>query len=206
MTAPTPAPAPPTPAPTPPTPAPAPPTPPPADFKPPATQEELNRIISEREHRLRAKYDGLSPEQFAEMKAAAARAAEIEAANATDVEKREKAARDAASQEADAKYLPQLAETAFRVAIGDSKPTAEVDEFIADLNLSRFLTDDGKVDTAKVLARVKQFAPVGTPPPKAPKGPVVPGHNPGGSTPAPAGVGAGSDLFDRLHPKKATAT
>jgi hypothetical protein len=54
--------------------------------------------------------------------------------------------------------LPQLAETAFRVAIGTRKTEAEVDEFVADLNLTRFIKD-GKVDTAKVLERVQQYAP-----------------------------------------------
>jgi hypothetical protein len=72
---------------------------------------------------------------------------------------------EAAKAAARGELLPQLAETAFRVAIGTRKTEAEVDDFVADLNLDRFIKD-GKVDTAKVLERVQQYAPdkdTGTP-------------------------------------------
>lgn len=157
------------------------------NWTPPATQADLDRIIKDRlDRQTRVNYGGLTPEQVTEIKSKADAA---EAANATDVQRAAADAQKAANEAADAKYRPMLAETAFRVAIGDAKPAAEVDEFVADLNLSRFLKDDGTVDTAKVLSRVKQFIPPAAPTrttPAAPKGPVVPGHQSG---PAPAGAG-----------------
>lgn len=123
---------------------------------------------------------------------------------------KDKAVADAsekATADADAKYRPMLVETAFRVAIGDRKPKNEVDDFIADLNLSRFLTDDGTVDTAKVLARVDQFTPA--------KGTTTERRGPritaGGSSSGGSGGGSltglgGDELYDRLHPKKQQAS
>ena len=51
-------------------------------FTPPATQQELNRIISERVSRERAKFG-----DYEDLKGKAARLAEIEAANLTEAEK-----------------------------------------------------------------------------------------------------------------------
>lgn len=95
--------------------------------------------------------------------------------------------------------LPQLAETAFRVAIGDRKTESEVDEFIADLNLSRFIKD-GKVDTAKVIERVQQYAPAkdtGTSHRDYGQGNRRTGT---GKT----GVSAGADMFAERRNKKST--
>jgi hypothetical protein len=110
-----------------------------------------------RKHEDRAK--GMDSDELKQLRARAKRADELERQN-MDVQERAVAeARDTARQEAEtaatAKYAPRLAETAFRVAIGTRKSQEDVDEFIADLNLPRFLTDEGQVDTAKVLARVE---------------------------------------------------
>lgn len=148
------------------------------------SQADIDRMIDQRISKERAKY-GMTPD---EAKAFREQFEALDAEGKSEAEKREKAARKAAAEEADAKYQPKLAETAFRVAIGDRVPASEVDDFIGDLNLSRFITEDGNVDTAKVLARVAQItqgrdgkqqqAP-------APKGPVIPGHTGTGATSTP---------------------
>jgi hypothetical protein len=164
-----------------------------------------------RKHEDRAK--GMDSDELKQLRARAKRADELERQN-MDVQERAVAeARDTARQEAEtaatAKYAPRLAETAFRVAIGTRKSQEDVDEFIADLNLPRFLTDEGQVDTAKVLARVEQFAPVtGAQQKLATRGPVVIRHGSGngtsGTASASGSVSAGRDLWAETHPKKAS--
>lgn len=146
-----------------------------------------------RQHEARVKALGnLTPEQVAEMREKAKRADDLEAANATEVEKREKAARETAKQEADAQYRPMLVRAAFERHVGDRLDDAALTGILDDFNLSNFLKEDGTVDTAKVKARAEQIAPAKgtqqqTP---VPKGPVVPGHNTGGAAPARPGDGA----------------
>lgn len=74
-------------------------------FTPPASQEELNRIISERVAREKAKYA-----DHADLKAKAARLAEIEQASLTETEKTAQriAAADAAVAEVPAKVAESL--------------------------------------------------------------------------------------------------
>lgn len=146
--------------------------PPPGDTPPPefpANTPVVDMQVAEqaaywrdkaRKHEGRVKALGdLTPDALAALREKADRQDALEDELASDKDRAVKEAKTVAQSEADARYRPLLAETAFRVAIGDRKPEAEVDEFIDDLNLTRFLTDDGKVDTAKVLSRVEQFAP-----------------------------------------------
>lgn len=117
----------------------------------------------------------------------------------SDKDKAVAEASQTAAADAEAKYRPMLAETAFRVAIGDRKSKEEVDDFIGDLNLTRFLTDDGSVDIAKVLARVEQFAPDKG---NSPKGPVVPPRGNGGSPSGSATALTGREMYEQRHRKK----
>ena len=147
-------------------------------FNAPASQADLDRLIDQRISKVKASY-GMTPDEAKQFKE---QFEALDTEGKSEAERQAKEARKAAESEKDAFYRPKLAETAFRVAIGDRKPHAEVDDFIADLNLARFLTDDGQVDTAKVLARVQQFAPSTTSTTQqtpAPRGPVIPGHNSG---------------------------
>jgi hypothetical protein len=149
---------------------------------------------------------GITPEQLADIQAKAAKHDALELELGTTADKAAAQARQEAEQAVRAQIQPLLAETAFRVAIGDRKSQTEVDEFIADLNLPRFLTNDGKVDTAKVLARVEQFAPAMGNQQQQRKGPTVTGHGSGSGASGGGLSGlSGSELFDRLHPKKNSA-
>jgi hypothetical protein len=115
----------------------------------------------------------------------------------------EKAIEDA-KQAARNEVLPQLAETAFRVAIGDRKTEAEVDEFIADLNLSRFIKD-GKVDTAKVIDRVQQYAPAKGSNDGGGHGRDFGQGNRGNGQNGKSGVAAGADMFKTRHPSSTSS-
>jgi hypothetical protein len=139
-------------------------------------------------------YGGRTPEQVAEAFEKAKRQDELEHELSSEADKRERAAREKAESEKDSHYRPMLAETAFRVAIGDRKTDAEVDDFLTELNLGAFLTDDGRVNTAKVLARAQQFAPaMGTQQQR--KGPTVTGHGSGSSNSTRSGGGSVAEVM-----------
>lgn len=181
-------------------------------YKPPASQADLDRIVGERLARERAKYGGLTPEQLTELREKAARQDALEHELSTDRENAVRETRTTVEQEQAAKYQPLLAETAFRVSIearnaqlpeAERKSASEIDDFLADLNLSRFVTEGGKVDTAKVFARAEQFAPAKTAD-RGRRGPEMPGAGSSGSGKAGSGLSGldGNALYDRLHPKK----
>lgn len=110
-----------------------------------------------------------------------------------------------AKDSARAELLPTLAETAFRVAIGDRKTETEVDEFIADLNLTRFIKD-GKVDTAKVLERVQQYAPAkGADDGDSKQRDFGQGRR-GNGQHGKSGIAAGADMFADRRGKKSSTT
>lgn len=153
-------------------------------------------VADKHEKRARGNYAILNQLGIKNSDDAAAVKARLDAATAaerereTDLDKRERAARETAEQAAAERYRPMLAETAFRVAIGDAAPEDEITAFLEDLNLNRFIKDDGSVDTAKVRATAAKFAQPakGTTPPA--RGPIVPGHNPQGAPTSKPGAAA----------------
>lgn len=153
-----------------------------ADMKPDQQVEYWREKAQKHERLLRAErtaLGGIKPEQLTALREKAQRQDALEQELASETEKAVTAAKQTTQQEADDKYRPLLAETAFRVAIGDRKTAEETNDFLADLNLTRFIKDDGQVDTAKVLSRVEQFAPAkGN---QQQRGPVVTGHGSGNS-------------------------
>lgn len=201
--------------PAPPTP-PAPPAPPaPADPGFPANTPLEQMTVEQREaywkhharkHEDRAKQFGdLTPAQLAELREKASRADALDEELASDKDKAVNEAKKAAKAEADAAYQPRLVRTEFRAALKGRVPDEHLEQRLTSitepLDLSKFLNDAGDVDTAKVTAFVDNIAPVkGTPPSK--KGPTVTGHGPSGGGDSTLTGLSGSELYDRLHPKK----
>jgi hypothetical protein len=110
---------------------------------------------------------------------------------ATDVERARIEATEAAEAAAAESRGTLLVETAFEIAIGDRKTDDEIKSYLEELNLSKFLTADGKVDKTKVLARVQEFAPdkgIST----TRRGPVGDRHGPGGGSADRTSGGGGS--------------
>lgn len=123
---------------------------------------------------------------------------------ATDTERAAREARENTEKELRPQLQAQAVEDAFRLLIGDSKTDTETTDFLADLNLNRFIGENGRVDTAKVRARAEQFAPAKGTSTTSNKGPTVTGHGSAGGKPTGSlsGATSGADLYDRLHPKK----
>lgn len=153
---------------------------PPAGWTPPATPEELNKIIAARVARVEKKYAG-----FDELKAKAAKADVLESANATDLEKAQKTARDEGRMDALKEVTPRLVRTAFRAEAKGVLSKDALDSLLEDVDLTRFITADGEVDEEKIGKKIAALAP-----PKAdeePKGSRFPdlggGKRGGNSTP-----------------------
>lgn len=95
---------------------------------------------------------------------AAKRLAEIEEANKSEVEKAVEAARKEGTSEALRSLAPRLVAAEFRIAAAGRLTTEQVAEFLEDLDLTRYLTDDGEVDTDRVAKKVEALAPARTAP------------------------------------------
>lgn len=123
------------------------------EFKAPASQEELNRIIGERVARERAKYA-----DYAEAKAAAKRLAEIEEANASELEKAVKRARQEGAAEVTDAANRRLVAAEARAAAAELRfrnPGLAVKAI--DLGEVK-VSEDGTVDAAAIKARLADLA------------------------------------------------
>jgi hypothetical protein len=122
-------------------------------FTPPATQEELDRIIGDRLARDRARFA-----DYGDLKAKAKRLEEIEAANATDLERAVKAAREEGRAEV-------LSAANQRTLNAEARALAAAAKFrnpvlavrAIDLGDVR-VAEDGTVDAAAIKTRLAELA------------------------------------------------
>lgn len=133
---------------------------PPTDTPKTFTQEEVNRLIQERVARVKAE----TPPDYAELQAKAARLDEIEAANATELERAQKRAEEAEAKLAAATEVAAITSRRAAVIAAASKAGAVDPEVVAELlaNSDAVTIDDaGRVtgaDTAvKALLEEKTF-------------------------------------------------
>lgn len=84
---------------------------------------------------------------------------ELKQKGMSDLERQIDEAKKVTRSETLAEIGKERAGDAIRFSIGDRLPDDEVDSLLEDLNLSRFLTEDGKVDKAKVATYVARVAP-----------------------------------------------
>lgn len=126
------------------------------------TQADVDRMIADRLKRAK-------PADYDDLKKAKQRLDEIEAANASDLEKAVKTARDegeATGRAAAVKELaPQLVAAQFQIAAGSRMTAEQVSELLEDLDTSKYLTETGEVDTARVTKKVDALAPEQSPKP-----------------------------------------
>lgn len=126
-------------------------------WKAPANADELNAIIEKRLARERSRY-----KDYDDLKAKAARADALESANATDLEKAAKAAREEGRSEALKEATPRLVKAEFRAAAKGVLTKDQLDSLLEDVDLSRFVTPDGEVDEERIGKKIAALAP---PPP-----------------------------------------
>lgn len=112
-----------------------------------------------RKHEDRVKAIGLTPEQVKELRDKATRHDALERELMSDKDKAVAEARDTAKAEARAELIPSLVSAEFRAAAGDRIEADRMATILEPLDLSKFVTDSGVVDTAKVAAFVDGVAP-----------------------------------------------
>lgn len=132
------------------------------EWKPPASQADLDRIITDRLGRERAKIEA----KYAghdDAKVKAGQYDELVAATRSETEKAVDEARKATSKETREQTIRELAEPlaeeSIRVHATGRLSDDQLKTVLEGLNLSRFLTDKGRVDTAKVTAFVNALTP-----------------------------------------------
>jgi hypothetical protein len=125
----------------------------PAGYIPPSSQADLDRIINDRLARERAKFA-----DHADLKAKAARLDQIEAANATDLEKAVKAAKAEGENEAATRANARIIKSEARAlaAAAQFRDPADAVAFL-DLGSVR-VSDDGEVDGAAVKGMLDDLA------------------------------------------------
>lgn len=118
---------------------------------------------------------GLKPGELDQLRARAAQSEQHIQTALTEAEQRGRTA-------AQAEFGLRLADAHIRMSIGERMATEQVDELIADLNLSRFVTAEHTVDAAKVSTFVSTILPA----PAAPPTTTPPATPPAPTTPPPA--------------------
>ena len=109
------------------------------------------------------KFKALARKQEERAKANAKAVSELDqlkAATMTDLEKAIKEAKTATKAEVLAEVGTARAADAIRFSVGDRLPETELESLLEDLNLARFLTDEGAVNKEKVTEYIGRIAPV----------------------------------------------
>ncbi len=111
------------------------------------TQAELDRIIDGRFKKY-ADYDEVKT-----------KLSKIEDANASETEKAIKIAREEGRKEATTEASPRLVRSEFRVAAAGRMTSEQLTEYLEDLDLSKYVKDDGEVDTDRIAKKIDALAP-----------------------------------------------
>ncbi len=176
----------------------------PPKFEPIASQADLDKILGERLARERAKYP-----DYAELRAAKTEYDKLLDAARTDQEKAVEAAKNEGRTEALTTANTRLLSAEARALAAEAK-FASPALAVRALDLSDVkVNDDGSVDADAIKTKLKELADTGAfvlengekPKPKPDRAQGGAAKTAGGKL---AGLG-GSDLYDRLHPKKTTA-
>lgn len=122
------------------------------------TAEEYQKAIDKIVLRERSKF-----KDYDDLKAKASKLDELEGANASDLEKAVKAAQDETRASVVAEYGQKLAAGILKAELSQRMKPADADALIGDLNLAKYVGDDGNVDDAAIKAVIDRIAPKGQP-------------------------------------------
>lgn len=126
---------------------------------------------------------------------------ELRKQSMSDQEKAVEEARDAGRQEATASLAQKLAAAELRAAL--TGLVENPSEIVEDLNLAKFVGDDGEVDTDKVNALKEKYADLKPDTGNAGRTrDLGQGRNRGQASDAKPSVSSGRDLYQERHAKK----
>ena len=127
-----------------------------SEWTPPASQEELDRIITDRLKRETRKF-----RDYDSLKAKAEQYDALAASVQTDQERAVTEAQQQAFAQALGSVVPRLVKAEFRAAVGDRLSKEELDDFLEDVDLTKYVDDDGEPDLDKIKKKVNLIAPKG---------------------------------------------
>jgi hypothetical protein len=119
------------------------------------TQEELNELVERRLQRERSKYGMSAEEAQVQDQGRRARAR----SRVGDREGRQHGEGRRRREGNEAKFAPRLVTQAFKAEAKGVLTKEQLDSLLEDLDLSKYLTNDGDVDEEKVTKKVSAFAP-----------------------------------------------
>ncbi len=123
------------------------------------TQPEIDRMIADRLDRERKKYA-----DFDQIKQKAQKLDEIEEANASQLEKAVKAARGEERAAVQREYAEQSARFAAKAQLEARLGKDAAAELLDDINIAKYVNDDGSVDEDGIGALAARLAPAAPPP------------------------------------------
>lgn len=129
------------------------------NWSPPSTQAELDKIIEKAIGRTRRQYA-----DYDDVKAKAEQFDTLAAASKTDQERAAADAKKAGYTEALSKTTPRVVRAEFRAAAQGRLNKDQLDGLLEDLDLSKYVDDDGEPDVDRIEKRVALLAPKAAPP------------------------------------------
>lgn len=126
----------------------------PPEFEAITSQEEFDRRISARLRRETAKY-----RDYDTLKSKAEQYDALAAASRTDQERVAAEAQEQGFNAAMSKAVPRLVRAEFRAAAAGRLTGDQLDALVEDLDLTKYVDDDGEPDLAKIARKVDAVAP-----------------------------------------------
>ena len=139
---------------------------------------------------------------YDELKTKAAEADRLRQERETENEKAVREAAEKARVEARAEMLPQLVSARFAAAAAGRIEADRLVTLTEDIDMTRYLRDDGTVDVDKVAAKVEAWAPK----PSEPRTPRPDPSQGSGRGPAPTGAEKGLAEVERRYGKQTART
>jgi hypothetical protein len=127
---------------------------PPADSGKTFTQADLDKQIQQRLERERKRFA-----DYDAVKAKAAKLDDLEKANATDLEKAVTAAKEETRAEITRGFGEKLARGVMKAELATRMKPADADAILDDLNLAKFVADDGSIDEDAIAKAIARLAP-----------------------------------------------
>jgi hypothetical protein len=122
-------------------------------WTPPASQEELDRIISDRLSRATKKY-----KDYDTLKEQAGRLRALEVELSSESEKAAAKAREETSAAERDRFVPRLVKAEFR-ANANGLTTDQLDALLEDVDLRRYVDEDGEPDLDRIKRKIAAVAP-----------------------------------------------
>lgn len=128
------------------------------EFTAPTTQAEFDELVKDRVKRAERKgYDAAA----GKYKEKAEKHDALEAELGTETDKKVHAAREEEQKNARATFGTRLVKATFKAEAKGVLTSEQLDGLLEDLDLTKYLDDDGDVDEDKVAQKIKKIAPKG---------------------------------------------